>query len=87
MHFFCAPEPDAKPLSEFMRFWKEWTSKQILRALGIEAPLWQPEFFDHVLRSTESCSEKWEYVVNNPVRGKLVARSEEWPWQGEIELL
>jgi REP element-mobilizing transposase RayT len=30
--------------------------------------LWQLEFFDHVLRSNESYSEKWNYVRANPVR-------------------
>jgi REP element-mobilizing transposase RayT len=46
--------------------------------------VWQRGFFDHVLRSGESYSEKWEYVRMNPVRAGLCARSEDWPWQGEL---
>ncbi len=46
--------------------------------------LWQEGFFDHVLRSDESYAEKWNYVRRNPVRAGLVARAEEWPYQGEI---
>lgn len=49
--------------------------------------IWQQEFFDHVLRSSESYSQKWDYVKENPVRAGLVKRSDEWPWQGEIESL
>jgi REP element-mobilizing transposase RayT len=48
------------------------------------AQLWQPGFFDHLLRSAESYSQKWNYVLNNPVRAGLVARAEDWPYSGEI---
>jgi REP element-mobilizing transposase RayT len=49
--------------------------------------LWQPGFFDHILRSNESYSRKWEYMCQNPVRAGLVKESEDWPYQGEITLL
>ena len=49
--------------------------------------VWQEEFFDHVLRSSESYGQKWDYVKENPVRAGLVKNSGEWPWQGEIESL
>ena len=87
VHFFCAPELDAKTLSIFAGLWKEWTSKAIKRQLNLTSPVWQEEFFDHVLRSSESYSEKWNYVRNNPVRHGLVADADDWPWQGEIEEL
>jgi putative transposase len=87
VHFFCAPELDAKALPIFIGFWKEWTSKAIKRQLGVRTPVWQEEFFDHVLRSSESYGEKWNYVRNNPVRHGLVANADDWPWQGEIEEL
>jgi len=41
---------------------------------------WQAGFFDHVLRSDESLSEKWEYIRMNPVRAKLVEKPDEWPY-------
>jgi putative transposase len=86
VHFFAIPLPDAgKPLAVAMGRWKEWTAKRILRALGTEAPLWQPEFFDHVLRSDESRAEKWDYVRQNPVRAGLVAKAEDWPYAGAID--
>jgi putative transposase len=85
VHFFCRAELGAKSLSEFMKQWKEWTSKHIKRALSLRSKVWQEEFFDHVLRSSESYAEKWHYVRENPVRAGLVVRTEDWPWQGEIE--
>ena len=87
VHFFCAPELSAKTLPIFLGFWKEWTSKAIKRQLGITNSVWQEEFFDHILRSSESYSEKWNYVRNNPVRHGFVANADDWPWQGEIEEL
>ena len=87
VHFFCAPELEAKPLPIFMGFWKEWTSKGIKRQLSLASPLWQDEFFDHVLRSSESYSEKWNYVRDNPVRAGLVTNADDWPWQGQVEEL
>jgi REP element-mobilizing transposase RayT len=84
VHFFCAPELDAKTMPIFVGFWKEWTSKAIKRQLGLTNCVWQEEFFDHVLRSSESYSEKWNYVRNNPVRHGFVANADDWPWQGEI---
>ncbi|MFA6286271.1 MAG: transposase [Opitutaceae bacterium] len=84
VHFFCAALPEAKPLSAFMQRWKEWTGKSVLSALRRPAPLWQPRFFDHVLRTPESYAEKWSYVSQNPVRAGLSATPEAWPHAGHI---
>jgi REP element-mobilizing transposase RayT len=46
--------------------------------------LWQPGFFDHLLRNDESYAQKWEYVRENPVRAGLVKFAQDWPYQGEI---
>jgi hypothetical protein len=78
---------DAKALPRFIQAWKQWTSKRIGGELTFAAPIWQEEFFDHVLRSSESYSQKWEYVRENPVRARLVATADEWPWQGQVEEL
>ena len=91
VHFFCRPELGATK-SEFIRAWKSWTSRKI-HALGgprsatTATALWQREFFDHVLRSNESYSEKWNYVFDNPVRAGLVSTTQEWKYAGEIETL
>jgi len=87
VHFFCRAELGAKTLPIFMQRWKEWTSKGIARQLKLTGNIWQEEFFDHVLRSSESYGRKWEYVKQNPVRAGLAKSSDQWPWQGEIESL
>ncbi len=84
VHFFCAAKRDERRLETFVGKWKEWTAKYCHQRLGLEPPLWQERFFDHVLRSSESYQQKWDYVCQNPVRAGLVARSEEWRFQGEM---
>jgi len=84
VHFFCWSRAEGGTLSEFVGKWKEWTSKRISRFLGLTGPIWQQEFFDHVLRSNESYAQKWDYVRENPVRAGLVQRAEEWPYWGHV---
>jgi putative transposase len=58
-----------------------------LREMKVPAPHWQKGFFDHLLRSEESYSQKWVYVAENPIRKRLVTRMEDWRYQGEIHPL
>ena len=53
---------------------------KVIHMIQRDKHVWQEGFFDHLLRSSESYSEKWEYV-----RAGLVKRVEEWPFQGEVE--
>jgi len=92
VHFFCRPHVRAKPLSEFVGLWKSYTSRRIHalrqpRSTPAATTLWQREFFDHILRSNESYSEKWNYVRDNPVRDGLVFSANDWPYAGEIATL
>jgi putative transposase len=82
-HLFVATDHEKITLSEWMKSLKNAISKT-LRLAGVDPPHWQKAFFDHVLRSSESYSEKWSYVRENPVRAGLVKKAEEWPFQGEV---
>ena len=85
-HFFVCFGIGAPQLSTWMKSLKNSLSKH-WREQGIESPHWQKGFFDHVLRSEESHSQKWEYVRDNPVRAGLVDEFQEWPYAGEISRL
>jgi REP element-mobilizing transposase RayT len=82
IHFFVTG-PDDFGLGRWIG-----TLKQVLRknigSSGSGDPVWQRGFFDHVLRSEESYSQKWNYVRDNPVRAGLVANAGDWPYAGEI---
>ena len=86
IHFFCVSDesPNAASLSRFIGGFKQWTAKAILQSRGFAPPLWQKQFFDHIMRSSESYESKWRYVLENPVRAGLVKRTEDWPYRGEI---
>ena len=89
LHFFCAPGGDREPatLSVFMGGVKSWSARGILAATGRAPPLWQPEFFDRLLRSDESYQRAAAYVRDNPARAGLVEDAAQWPFGGEIESL
>ena len=73
LHALLSLPPSGKPLKQVISKWKEWTAKEI----KIE---WQRDFFEHRLRHDESRREKADYILQNPVRGKLIARAEDWPF-------
>jgi putative transposase len=39
------------------------------------------------MRKSESYSEKSNYARENPVRAGLVNHSDDWPYQGELNVL
>jgi putative transposase len=84
VHFFARPATDARPKAEWVGMWKSVSSRRIAAALAVKQPIWQPDYFDRYLRSSESYSEKWQYVERNPVRAGLVTRVEDWPYRGTI---
>ena len=61
--------------------WVAGLKRAISKALRIRGEFWQPTFFDHILRSDESYSDKWEYVCQNPVRSGLVKQAEDWKFK------
>jgi putative transposase len=81
VHLFVRGGPDFE-IAKWINGLKRAISVVLERETS--APLWQPGFFDHLMRSDESYALKWEYVRNNPVRHGLVTTSEDWPYQGEI---
>jgi REP element-mobilizing transposase RayT len=83
MHLFVVMPPSGISISMWVRALRTVIGKELLR-LGYQKPHWQEGFFDHVLRNSESYSEKWDYVRLNPVRAGLCKIPEEWPYQGEI---
>jgi REP element-mobilizing transposase RayT len=67
-------------LAEIMDAIKGASAHRINLALGRRGRVWQPESFDHVLRSSENLDAKISYVLENPVRRGLVDRWERYPW-------
>jgi REP element-mobilizing transposase RayT len=64
--------------------WVRLLKRELSKAIVVAPPHWQSGFFDHLIRNSESYSQKWEYVRENPIRAGLVSHFEEWPYQGEL---
>ena len=82
MHLFIRGHKEFS-LSVYIRLMKQHITKRLGCGKGGD-PVWQPGFFDHIPRNTESYFEKWNYVRYNPVRAGLVAEPDLWPFQGEL---
>ena len=86
LHLFCAPATNPiLPLRDWVFKWRGIATRQW--PVASQKPIWQKDFFDRQLRRGQSYSEKWQYVLNNPVRAGLVEESEQWPYQGELNVL
>jgi REP element-mobilizing transposase RayT len=43
-------------------------------------PFWQDESFDHWIRGAGEFAKIHAYIENNPVKARLCAKAEDWPW-------
>jgi len=84
VHLFARPEIGAQRMAEWVQMWKSVSSRRIAAVLSIKPSIWQPEYFDRYLRSSENYAEKWHYVEQNAVRSGLVETIEAWPYRGAI---
>jgi len=84
VHMIFTPLVDARTevfsLAKIMDAVKRASAHRVNEILGRKGRLWQPESFDHVLRSSESLDAKIEYVLSNPVRRGLVRNWRDYPW-------
>ena len=85
IHFFCAPRQPQVALRQWIKFWKSLASQHWPQP--IQQPIWQRDYWDTQLRRGDSYAQKWDYVWRNPVRHGLVARPEDWPFSGELNVL
>ena len=71
----------AVPVQVLMRWLKGSTARkanQILSRTG--HPFWQPESWDHYLRSAAQIDRTAAYIERNPVSAGLVPSADRWPW-------
>lgn len=83
VHLFCTPAGrNSLPLARWVIYWKNFTTKSW--PWQNDKPIWQRSYWDTTICRREHYGEKWAYVKNNPVRANLCQKSEDWPFQGEI---
>jgi putative transposase len=67
-----AGERTPASISSFLAGFKATTTKQINILRGQPGqPVWQPKFYDHVIRSEQDLARIREYIVDNPSQWEL----------------
>jgi type I restriction enzyme R subunit/putative DNA methylase len=80
VHLILWPMPN-HTLSEILRSRKRHTARQANIILGRTGQtFWQPESYDHWIRSDEEKARIRRYIRNNPVNVGFCRSPEEWPW-------
>jgi putative transposase len=67
-----------KRLHDWIIAFKRYTARVAKNKFKIQ-PLWQRDFYEHIIRREESLIQKAEYIVNNPVREGIVEEWEDYP--------
>lgn len=68
------------PLSRIMKNIKGVTAVYCNRYLSRSGKFWQRESYDHYVRNEQSLERIVAYILNNPVKARLVNHWEEWPY-------
>jgi len=79
VHMLVTPL-DGFTLTSIVRPLKSYTAKHIHDALGGEGRLWQPDFFDRLIRDGDHFDKVAKYIEWNPVKARLCDDPSLWPF-------
>ena len=84
VHLMFTPLRDAASrsyhLATILQAIKGSSAHSVNKLLHRQGPVWQEEYFDHVVRRYENLRAKIEYIRQSPVRKGLARTAEEYPW-------
>lgn len=69
-----------KSVTKILQDLKKYTARECNKLLNRSGEFWQHESYDHVVRNEEELEKIVEYILNNPVKARLVANSGNWEW-------
>ena len=69
---------DKASLSEVMRSFSTFTSREINKLNGWSGAFWQQGYYDHAIRNNEAFDRHLNYMAENPVRKVYVDSPEDW---------
>jgi len=67
-------------LSRIMKDMKSFTSREANKFLGRRGQFWMEDYFDRYIRDRKHFASAITYIENNPVKARLCARPEDWPF-------
>ena len=68
-----------KSLTNWVAAFKRYNARVLSREYDIK-PLWQANYYEHVVRKDESLKSIAEYIANNPVRKNFVSQWQDYPF-------
>ncbi len=77
---FLATRFENYTLSDIMQSFKSLTSHKANKALRRSGQFWMADYFDRYIRNAEHFKKTVKYIENNPVKARLCARPEEYPF-------
>jgi putative transposase len=78
-HTLIIPRP-GDSLPDLMDAVKVASTFGINRSRHARGPVWQPRYFDRIMRNVREYHKTMEYMHLNPVRRGLVSEPEDWLW-------
>lgn len=66
-------------LPALIHSWKSWIAKEANKLLNRDGEFWQPEYYDHLIRSEEGLRHAVQYALENPKKSGL----QNWNWKGK----
>ncbi len=80
LHLLVEGLSDSSDLKAFIKLAKQYSGYHHRQAANER--LWQPYVYEHVVRDDERCEDIIRYIVENPVRAKLVESPGDYPFLG-----
>ncbi len=77
-HVHALIEVGGTPLTKIIQNWKSVVAVAANQLLGRTGRFWQPDYWDHYMRSPEQALKAVRYIENNPVKAKLCRIPEDW---------
>jgi putative transposase len=79
IHLLMQSKDPRYSLGQVIGSFKHHTTSESWK-LGIQGKLWQPRFYDHIVRYYDSGDDIVEYILDNPVRRGLIGDGETYPY-------
>ena len=84
VHLLLTPlqQDDGQPfaLADLMHSIKSYSAHEINHLRGSQGIIWQDEYFDRIVRDEDELIEKWQYMLENPVKAGLAKLPDEYPF-------
>jgi len=80
LHVLLEGEDEASDVWKAAVLFKQLSGFAFKQSQG--RPLWQKDFFDHVLRKEEETEKHVRYILDNPIRKGIVQDWSRYPYKG-----